>query len=413
MPRRALVIAIVAVVVAVVGLAGTALFVLAPWGTGRVAPSAVATGGSSHVAAPQAIDGGDIVWAEAFDLTIALEPHPGTYVLQAGVLGDREPRVDVEVPWAPGLDGGGIHRAPVGEPVAGQIVYVADDGAVSTVHRVSLAAPDEVELMGELPEVVWDLAVAPDGSDVFLDLVDREDTEIDLGVVRLALDGSAAIEPVLPPAANESSTDGLRLAAIARFVASVHVSPDGRYLARSTCRGPLACRGEVVDLGSGVRADLGPVQIHDLGAGGFAIVEACAEAGCRTQLMDLESGEARPLVMAPIETSMATVDGAPVVVTARLDAREPTLVATDPRSGERVELYRAADDGWLTLADATGTRWSIPDGWVLVVESRAVEGGGAVVREVSRHLLIPLDGGEPVEVPEPAIIPREPKGVQG
>ena len=211
---------------ALVVLVATAALVSRPIGIATSETSAGATGAE---AGPP-----EVAWV--FFSQLPPGGGPGKFMVQAGLFGEPRPRVDVEVPWAvdTAVD---IARTPaVARPAAGAVVYAADDGETSTIQRVAIEPGATPQAVAEVDDAVWSIAAAPDGSVAYLAVVTRGQPEADLGVVRVALDGSGAVEPFLAPVAQEH-TVGIRLAA-----AHHSASPSTSAPTASTSRGH-ACRG--------------------------------------------------------------------------------------------------------------------------------------------------------------------------
>jgi hypothetical protein len=331
---------------------------------------------------------------------------PGAFVVQAGIFGEIRPRVDVDVPWVvdTAVD---IARTPaVARPVAGAVIVVADDGGKSTIHRIAIEPGARPEPIAEVDDTVWSIAAAPDGSVAYLALVARGRPDADRGVVRVALDGSGAVEPFLPPVA-AASDSGLRLAAIAPFTVTLDLSADGRYLARTACRGVQGCATSLIELSSGAVVDLGETTMVDLGTGGTIVAHQCGRIGCAPALIDLETGAMTELPDNASDTTVMSVDGHAAVVTIETAGTSSAVVLTDPRTGARRELYRAPDEHWLGLG-AHRYFMGDTDEAVLVVES-SDEGGR--VRE--RLSLVPLAGGAPIDLPVPAIRQIGPPAANG
>ena len=62
-----------------------------------------------------------------------------------------------------------VARMPaVTRPAGGAVVYVADDGTTSVVHRVAIAGGAVPEAVATLDDAVWSIAAAPDGSAALL-----------------------------------------------------------------------------------------------------------------------------------------------------------------------------------------------------------------------------------------------------
>lgn len=334
------------------------------------------------------------------------------YVIQAGFLGDPAPRLEVEVPWRLGEDGDIGRQPAVGEPLDGGIVHVADDGRRSSIRRLSILDGGAAAVLGVVDEVVWDIAVAPDGSAAYLALVARDAGDEDRGVVRIALDGSGTIESVLPPGRAGAAGD-VRLAAFLAFQVMLDISDDGRFLGRTLCFGVDGCASEIVDLDSGERFPAGDVEPVDLGPGGLVLRERC-NLECETEVASVLTGGRLVLPAWPFDSAFVAAGDGVLVATIEQNP-QPILALFDPRDGSRRELYRAPARASLVLSEREGLLWGIPPGTLLVTETveRPDPPAGAVVEFETRYLLFSLEGGAPLEAPPPAIRPIFPAGTQG
>ena len=331
---------------------------------------------------------------------------PGTFVVQAGLFGELRPRVDIEVPWAVDTTVDIARTPAVSRPAAGAVVYVADDGTTSAIQRLAVEPGANPQAVAELDDVVWSIAAAPDGTVAYAAVVARGRPDVDLGVFRVTLDGSGAVEPFVPPLALEPD-DPLRLVAVAPLTVTLDISADGRYLARTTCRGAAGCATSLIELSSKEILELPNLTVTDLGTGGMIVADACAAAGCTAKLIDVESGAAIDLPGSAWDTTVMTLDDGPVVVSIEGDGTGSWLVLTDPHSGVRRELYRAPDESWMVLGSRAYVVTST-DGAVLIGES---SDQGSQMRQ--RFLLVPLDGGAPIELPAPAIRQVGPPAAKG
>jgi hypothetical protein len=364
-------------------------------------------GASEEPRASDPVGGGaaDIPWA--FFSQVPPDGGPGRFVIQAGMFGDDRPRVDIEVPWVVDVDLDLARSPAVGRPAAGAVIYVADDGITSTVQRLPIEAGATPEAVAEVDDSVWSIAVAPDGSVAYLAVVTRGQPDDDRGVLRVALDGSGAVEPLLGPVDMQGDGD-VRLAAIAPFSVTLDIAADGRYLARTACRGPAGCETSLIDLSTRGEVELdAATALVDPGADGMIIVETCGQAGCAAELMEVETGTSLALRSAGFDTAIATVGGRAVVVGIETAEDGSTLTVSDPRSGARRELHRVTEGAWMVLGARTQLVPAV-DGAVIVVESTEERG---VMRE--RYLLVPLGGGPVVPLPAPAIRPVGPPAAKG
>jgi hypothetical protein len=356
------------------------------------------------------LEPGDVAWVYA-PWIFAAEPA-NHYVLQAGTLAESKPVIDFEVAWVNDQTTQ-VGRLPaVGRATDGTIVYVADDGERSMIHRAEIAANGGDEVLAEMGEIVWSMAVAPDGRHAYLALVDREDDQLDLGVVRLALDGSGETLEVMAPASAQSpDRDGIRLVAIARFGVDLLISADGRHLVRRTCLGG-ACTIDALDLESGELIALGPREM--LGAvGGVLLSSRCDDVRCFTEVVDLATGRTQELPV-EAESTLALVDGRGTVVFAESTADGSALRAWDPFDGRAWELLRMRKGTAIMLGTPQGDLFvSMPGGYISAAIATDLEGKpGAAVIEF-QPVAVPLDGGAPIELPPVPLRPPDGIGVQG
>ncbi|MGH2402575.1 MAG: hypothetical protein ACRDE6_07665, partial [Candidatus Limnocylindria bacterium] len=246
MVRRPILIALAALLAVLV--AGPVILLLlggSPGPTEQARPSASAAAASDEAAAGP-LEPGDVAWV--FAPWLFGQGPANRYVLQAGTLADPEPVIDMEIPWAANQETQVGRMPAVGPAIDGTVVYVTDDGVGTAIHRLQILANGDDEVLAELREIVWSMAVAPDGLRAYLALVDREDDEHDLGVVEVALDGSGEMREVMAPSRPQATDPaGMRLAAIARFGVDLIMSTDGGHLVRRTC-GAGACTIDVLDL---------------------------------------------------------------------------------------------------------------------------------------------------------------------
>jgi hypothetical protein len=390
MSRRPLVIALVALLAALV-LAPIVLLMLA-----GPAGNAEAPGGPDDPAAIP-IDAADVGWVYA-PIHFAAAGAGRTYSLQAASLADPAPVVDIDVDWVsdPGMQ---VGRAPaVGPVLGGTVTYVRDDGERSQVRRIAVEPNGPDVRLAELPEIVWSLAVAPDGRDAYLALVDRADPTRDLGVVRVSLDGLARIERVMEPTGRAAAAPDIRRVAFLEFAADVRISADGRHLTRRTCHGQAGCQTDVLDLETGILTPMLDREVLGV-AGGVVLVQQCGEAGCALEAIDLASGNIRDLAALGPETMLTALDGRPVVIYPELvDGRTSVLRALDLRDGGVVDVFRA-QGSTITLSPVQiNVLMSTPDAHLLIGVSG--EDVGAVVG--FDLIAVPLGGGDPIEMPFPA-----------
>ncbi len=352
---------------------------------------------------------GDIAWVFA--------PPPGagmaveSYGLQAGTLDVEQPLVDLEVEWHADLATDIARQPPVGRPLGGAVVYVADDGVASAVHRAQIAADGHDEILAQFDEGVWDMAVAPDGQVAYAALVERGDTEHDLGVVRIALDGSGEMEPVMPSA--ELAADGaITRVAFISFNVELALSVDGRHLVRRSCAGSEGCVLEVVDLTTGVTRQVPEGEVLGV-ASGVIVMHRCGVDGCRLEATDLDTGATLPIDGDP-DGRVTLVGGNPVFVGLSHGPEALTSVsATDLETGQRTDLYRSPDGASAGIDLHLFLALDVPDGHVHVTESIPVGEEGAIVNVRFRELLISVADGHQVEMPPAPFRPPPGWGTQG
>jgi hypothetical protein len=374
-------------------------------------PPADATPSSSPLASETVVVPavGDIAWVFA--------PPPGagmaveSYGLQAGTLDVDQPLVDLEVEWHADL-GTDLGRQPaVGPPTGGAVVYVADDGVASAVHRARIAADGHDEILAQFDEVVWDMAVAPDGQVAYAALVERGDTEHDLGVVRIALDDSGEMEPVMPPA--QLAADGaITRVAFISFNVELALSVDGRHLVRRSCVGSEGCVLEVLDLTTGVTRQVPEGEVLG-GASGVIVMHRCGVDGCRLEATHLDTGATLPIDGDP-QGRVTLVGGNPVFVGVSRGPQERTsVVATDLKTGLRSDLYRTPDGANAGIDVHLFLVLELPAGHVHVSESVPIGEDGAIVNVRFRELLISIPDGHQIEMPPAPFRPPPGWGTQG
>jgi hypothetical protein len=344
-------------------------------------PSSVAPSPSSSIEARTAAD---FLWTYTEPLLPAGGGPPRSYTLQGGTLADQAPALDVEVPWVIGDRPADAARNPaVGGPVAGAVVYVADDGLRSTVHRVPLTPPLDDAPILVVDDVVWAVAATPDGAAAYLVVLDRE-SGADRGVVGLALDGSAALTHILDPAGVLVGSAGVRPAATAAQF-SLAVAVDGSHLVRRACARDGTCVLDVVDLATLRATRLADREVIGLGAG-YLLSWDCAAADCASSATDLSTGVEIPLTGIGDDLFLVRAGARAIVVHSEFgpDGNPHAILATDLDSGEttrliesegpdefvradnptaRIDLKLEAPDGWLIMerfADASASTWGVP-----------------------------------------------------
>ncbi|HEX7195701.1 MAG TPA: hypothetical protein VF364_02585 [Candidatus Limnocylindria bacterium] len=375
-------------------------------GAGEPSPSEV---GPTDDAAAGPLEPGDIAWV--FAPWIFAQGPGNHYVLQAGTLADPAPLVDMEVPWA-GDPETQVGRVPaVGRAIEGTVVYVADDGAGTAIHRLQIRADGGDEVLAEMREIVWSMAVAPDGQHAYLALVARDDDEHDLGVVRLALDGSGELREVMPPSRPRASEPaGMRLAAIARFGVDLMMSAEGGHLLRRTC-GAGACTIDVLELETGEVIDLGQREVMGA-AGGVILGSRCTGVRCFAEAINLATGVAQELPFQG-EAGITFFDGRAAIVYIEFGPDGGSVLRTlDPFDGETRDVLHVDEGGALMLSPPQGDlRISMPAGYVHAAFTTDIEKGGAAIPFTD--VAVPLGGGAVIELPAPPIRHPDGLGVQG
>lgn len=408
--RKVLVLALATLALAVVALVVVAPLVALLLASDD-APPAESTGSASPTASDAVLDPdvGDIAWVFA--------PPPGagnaveSYSLQAGTLEADGPLVDLEVTWQADLGADLGRQPPVGPPIGASVVYVADDGAASTVHRAQIAPDGRDEILAQLNDVVWDIAIAPDGLVAYAALVERGNTEHDLGVVRIPLDGSGAVEPVMPPAPL-AGQGAIARAAFISFNVELALSADGRHLVRRSCVGSHGCLLEILDLAGGRTRQLPEGEVIGVAAG-VVVIHRCDMGGCLLEATDLASGATVPIDGDPIGR-VAVVGGNPVFVGVSHEREERTIVsATDLATGQRKDLYRTPAGASAGISLHLFLALELPEGLVHVTESIPVGEDGGVVNVRFRELLISIADGSQVEMPSARFRPPPGWGTQG
>ena len=346
----------------------------------------------------------DIAWVYTPPPSALGGPN-GAFTIQAGSLADAEPIVNLDVPWRAEL-GAGLARQPaIGEPHGGTVVYVADDGAESEVHRVEIAADGADEVLATLDDVVWDIVVAPDGTVAYAAVVARVDPARDLGIVRILLDGSGSVEPLVPPA-QPAAAGAIRRVATLAFQVDLAISSDGEHLVRRTCHEAGTCLVEVIELATGRSIELPDREVLGVAAG-VIVSRRCGAQVCAVEAIDIET---RAIASAGIDVSGPVVEagGHPVIVAVVSDGRGTiTVDAVDPVSGRHHVLHRVPGGSHVTYGAFLDLQMDLPDGLVHLVQMPIGEGGGAV-RADEQHLLIAVVEGRAFEIPRPAF--RQPEG---
>ena len=401
MPRRPLVIAILAVLAA----AALSVPLVLVFVVDRPAADAPSPTASAEPRAAEPLRPDEIGWVFAAAL---FEGPAETYSLQAGTLGEPAPILDLQVPFGVDANVAAWRRPAFGPVIDGTVVYVADDGAQTSVLRSTIEPNPAVQQLAALDEIVYSIAVAPDGKHAYLALGDRADHELDRGIVRVSLDGQGRQERIFDPAPGANHESVFSLAAVVGFHVDISMSMDGRHLIRYACAGLAGCGQQVIDLETGAVTPFGERRVLGV-AGGIVLVQQCL-AECFFELIDLASGAVHRLPGKQWDATITLVGDRPRVVV--VDDTQPdgaVLRAFDPADGAAREIFRAPPGKMVTLsAVSPDMRIGLPEGYLLVsLEAAEI---GAIVE--SRAIAVPLDGGQPVDISLPAFRP-EFHGVQG
>jgi len=339
---------------------------------------------------------------------VAPELDPATsdvigHWLSVGTLASETPTWTaklVESPWGFTLF---TERVPVVDgPVAGTVIFVADDGVTSELRVVGI---DGVErpVAGSTEQVVFAARLAPDAGTVYVVLLDRA-TGRDLGVFALRLGGSGDLVQVLPPPAVDQADAGtVRLVAVTRFVRALRVSPDGSLLARLACGEPFGrCVLDVIGLPDGPMLHYEPPDggvLGGIGAGYALGIWSCpAETeSCVVSAVSLEDGSVvelpgyPPAIDAEGRLVLLVFPG-PTVETGSFSLFDPATATTRQVFSTDGTVRPLYADG----LDFEGVRVEVPAGWAPVWVSQS-DGDGYTRQAVAVRL---SDGGWlPITVP--------------
>jgi hypothetical protein len=188
-----------------------------------------------------------------------------------------------------------LQPQPVG-PAGGQVLYVADDGHVATLHAVSVASGADVSL-GSTPAFIAALAIDPTGSTAYSVGLDRR-TGGFLELDAIATGGGRPrsvirVEDLGPDAgAPYSPEPGVS------YYPRLAVSADGRWVALASCR-PSGCDLVAAPTEGGPLAHWSGYAFDDqiVGIAGDLLIgsRSCAEPWCDGFVIDLRSGDRQPL----------------------------------------------------------------------------------------------------------------------
>lgn len=344
-------------------------------------------------------DLGAIVWVYSPPASTLGGPN-GTFRLEAGTLAADEPIVNIQIPWRAEVGEGTAREPAIGAPHDGAVVYVADDAIASEVHRVEIVADGRDEVLARLDEVIWDIVVAPDGSAAYAAIFDRAAPARDLGVVRILLDGSGVVEPILPPAPPGAAGEIRRVAVVAAQV-RLAISSDGQHLVRHTCHEAGTCLMQVADLATGRTVDLPDRQVLGV-VDGVIVALGCHGPGCGLHAIDIET-QAVASAGVDISGPVVEVDGEPVVVAVFSDGRELfTVEAVDPISGRRQVLHRVPAGTDVIYSDFLFLQLDLPEGLIHLIEVTPIGGEGGPAQVDERHLLLSIPDRRAIEIPRPA-----------
>jgi hypothetical protein len=325
-----------------------------------------------------------------------------SFNLQAGTLGAVAPTVDIEVPWMTDAATEGGRMPAAGQVGDGSVVYVSDDGRRSTVHLLGNEDGAQADVVGDVQDVVWSMAVTRDGRHAYLALGERGNSSRHTGVVRLELDGSGKTELVMPGAV--AGLDDIRLVAVSSLV-QIQLGVDDRQLIRHLCSAARGCQTDVLDLASGETMPFGDIAVLGVAADA-ALVERCREQ-CTKEVVDLETGASVTLDAAIFEARIHAVGGRPVVIALPGGVQGPgeTIERLDPSTGGRELLFRSAHAGPVTLfVTHPSFVLTLPAGHFAASVSVGEDGASFLMRTVA----VPLDGGPAIELPSPPF--RAPPG---
>ena len=253
------------------------------------------------------------------------------------------------------------------------MLYVSDDGLSSQLRiiRVDGTGDRPIRLV---PQVVFAAALSPSGDTAYLILLDRV-TGRDEGVFAVATDGSGGVLLVMgPPAGNPGEVGGGNvLAAVSRFVRSLHPSPDGQFLARLAC-GHTACGLDVLDITAGTVQSLREPAILEFYGMVDGIVVGlfdCRNPGCGDG-PQIEAVELATEIRIPIGvnagTTVATGGDGRLILLGQSGApgnASPEVQGTDIRSGATQILLEETDSILLPQPDPN-LGVELPWGWQLI-----------------------------------------------
>ena len=291
--------------------------------------------------------------------------------LLVGRLSEKEPTARIpliESPWSFSLST--IQTPAAAGPAGGNVLYVSDDGVSSELRVIGVDGTDD-RPVGTLPQVVFAAALSPEGGNAYLILLDRA-TGRDEGVFAVATNGSGEVRRVMgPPTGSPAARGvGIVLAAVSRFVRSLHASPDGHHLARLAC-GAFACGLDVLDVDTGAVESLHEPAILEF----YGIVDGivvglfdCRNPACG-DAPRIEAVELATNIRIPIGVDVGTLvapggDGRLILLGqagAALGNPAPEIRGTDVRTGA-TKILLALDGVMLPQPDPR-LGVEVPWGW--------------------------------------------------
>lgn len=324
--------------------------------------------------------------------------------LIAGTLGNPEPTLSVEVPWAfaPGALAPGsleIGRRPaVAIAPDGTLVYVStDEDGGSLVHRTTVAGGGD-KVVAEFPELTWTIAISRDATTGYAVVLDP-DTGTELGVLRIGL-ADGAVAQVMEPASRLVEGAGIELAAAISYDAHLAVSADGDWLVRQSCGGrgvPFVCSVDVLHVGTATLTRLEDGFTGRLFGveAGWVVGQPACRAACPLVAVNAEDGTRLELESALNGSALTVLDGRPVLVSAVEGRQRATaLVRQDLVAGQREVIWRAPV-GVEPMLNAPIANEAPPAGWV-VADLNSVRGG---------LIAVLVEDGTSVQLPVPPPLP--------
>lgn len=319
--------------------------------------------------------------------------------LLVGLLSEKDPTARtslIETPWSFSLST--IQTPVTAGPAGGNAFFVSDDGVSSELRIVGVDGAGDRPI-GTIPQVVFAAALSPDGRTAYLNILDRT-TGRDGGVIAVATDGSMELRGVMGPATGNPGEvgGGVVLAAVGRFVRSLHPSPDGHHLARLAC-GHTACKLDVLNLDTRVLVAMPQpaiLEFYGIEDGIVVGLFDCREPACgdspRIEAVDVASNIRIPIGV-DVGTTVATGgDGRLILLGQSVSARgnpDSRIWGTDMRTGAAHVLL--AMDLAVLLQPDPSFGVEIPWGWHLI--GVCPEGCLPFALNLSDGHQVPLAGG--------------------